>query len=311
MGGEIYTVTLKYFKLAIDRFMPYLLWLKNDTRDLKNIREIENHIEAYEEVKSKIESYNFDFSDPNKMFDGEPSDVENWMDETMLENLSRLSLRLLDSWKKELEQLKENKLRTDKDRIRIRELEGLIWPLETFSKEKSYLIGKHADKGILSFPGENRLTEDLNKNYEKSTETPVVGAEKLSSVIFSSELLSSIPPDVARLCDEFNFNYQNNKPNAAMLLLRRILPLTIVRKFQSLGKEDEIKNNDNEFFDTKTLLGKTEGLLSQKRIYTEIQGYKLLLDSSQHSYSLNVDMVDVEGCAVKIRLLLGDLFHKV
>jgi len=85
--------------------------------------------------------------------------------------------------------------------------------------------------------------------------------------------------------------------------------LAIVRKFQALNRELEIKKPDGDFLDTKGLLGQVEKLLSNKRIYKEIEGYKLLIDSSQHSYSLNVDDSDVEGAAIKIRVLLDDLFY--
>ena len=128
------------------------------------------------------------------------------------------------------------------------------------------------------------------------------------NIIFPKSLIQKVPKDIAVLCDEFNFNYQNGKPHAGILLLRRILPLSIVRKFQQIGRENEIKDGAGEFLDTKGLLGKVESLLTNKRIYKEIISYKILVDSSQHSYTLNVEMPDTEGAAVKIRVLLDDIF---
>ena len=125
--------------------------------------------------------------------------------------------------------------------------------------------------------------------------------------IFPKELLSKLPSDIQEICKEFNFNFENEKRWAALLLLRRLLPLSIVRKFQAIGKESEIKA-DGDYLDTKNLLGKVEKYLKEKRAYKDILISKILIDSSQHSYTFSPELSDVEGVAVKIRLLLDDLF---
>ncbi len=296
--GELFTATLKYFWLAIDRFMPQLMELEKSTSDKNEKEEILDLIEAYNDIQKQIDKYGLNYDDPNRSYDGEPHEVENWIGEEMLENLGRLSSRLLVSWKEEFEKLKGKKYMTDLNRERMYRLKNLIGPLEALSKEKSYMVGKYADKGPLIFPGEGKKEKIMQDNK----------IEDGNGIIFSRALLSKIPADVAILCDEFNFSYRNRKPNAGILLLRRILPLAIVRKFQAINKEFKIKDKNNDFLDTKALLGKVEGLLSQKRIYKELDGYKLLIDSSQHSYSLNVDISDAEGAAIKMRIFLDDLF---
>ena len=126
--------------------------------------------------------------------------------------------------------------------------------------------------------------------------------------IFPKKLLEKLPQDLKILCDDFNFNFDNNRPVASMLILRRLLPLSIVRKFQQINKETEIKDENGEYFETKKLLGKAEKLLPNKRIYKELMNYKILIDSAQHSYSINVQLSDVEGAAVKVRVFLGEIF---
>jgi len=295
---EIYTQTLKYFWLAIDRFMPVLSELEKSASNKDDKEEILDLMEAYSEIQGKIGKLNLNYDDPNRRYDGEPFGVRNWLSDEMLENLSRLTLRLLVSWKDELKKLQGKKYITDMNTKIISKLENLIWPLEALSKAGGYLVGKYNSKGPLVFPGEDKIkaTDHKEEIILKRTD------------IFSKDLISKIPPDLVILCDEFNFNFINNKPNAGMLLLRRILPLAIVRKFQILNKEVDIKTKEGDFADTKGLLGKVENLLSNKRIYKEIEGYKLLIDSSQHSYSINIDPSDVEGAAIKIRVLLDDLF---
>jgi hypothetical protein len=142
----------------------------------------------------------------------------------------------------------------------------------------------------------------ISKKYNKSN----VVINK--SVIFPGELIKKLPQDLKILCDDFNFNFENDRPVAGMLILRRILPLAIVRKFQKLNREDEIKDSNGDYFDTKALLGRVESLLSNKRIYKELISYKFLIDSSQHSYTINVQMPDTEGAAIKLRIFLDDIF---
>lgn len=92
-------------------------------------------------------------------------------------------------------------------------------------------------------------------------------------------------------------------------MLRKILPFSIVRKFQIENKENEIKDSKGDYLETKSLLGNVEKLLSNKRIFKEISNSKILLDSSQHSYTLTVDYTDVQGVALNLRVFLDDIFN--
>jgi len=129
-----------------------------------------------------------------------------------------------------------------------------------------------------------------------------------NKIIFPRELIEKLPKDLKILVDDFNFNFKNSRPVTGMLILRRILPLAIVRKFQKLNREAEVKDSNGDYFDAKALLGKVESLLSNKRIYNELMSYKTLIDSSQHSYTLSVQMSDTEGAAIKLRIFLDDIF---
>ncbi len=131
---------------------------------------------------------------------------------------------------------------------------------------------------------------------------------KDTDIIFPEELIIRLPQDVKLLADEFNSNFSNNRSNASMLILRRILPLSIVRKFQKDGRESEIKDRNGEYLAAKELLGKAENLMSQKRTYKELMTYKMLTDGVQHSYTLNIQMSDAKGAGVAVRIFLDDIF---
>ena len=152
----------------------------------------------------------------------------------------------------------------------------------------------------------NKLIDWLIKlNVEEKMKT--VG-EPTRGGIFPDKLIEKLPKDLKILADDFNFNFINQRPITGMLILRRMLPLAIVRKFQSLGREAEIKNKNGDYLDTKMLLGKVESLLKNKRIYKEIKNYKILIDSAQHSYAINIQMEDTGGAAIKLRVFLDDIF---
>ena len=125
--------------------------------------------------------------------------------------------------------------------------------------------------------------------------------------LFPRALVEVVPGALKTLCEEFDFNYQHGKSNAAMLLLRKILPLAVVRKFQQIGREAEIKSN-GEFLQTKDLLGKAQSIMSSSRIYDELMDVKFLIDSSQHNFSISSYMEDVYRPATAIRILLEDFF---
>lgn len=177
-------------------------------------------------------------------------------------------------------------------------------PNETFNpqlgidrvNQEGYLKDLEVARGLL-LAAKDDLEEMELTDHTAEDKTP----------IFPKELLGKLPKDVREICEEFNYNLGNKKRWAAMLLLRRLLPLSIVRKFQVMGKESEIIN-DGSYLDTKDLLGKAEEYSKEKKVYGEVAKYKIFTDSSQHSYTFSPELSDVEGTALKIRLLLGDLF---
>lgn len=294
---KIYTTTVKYFSLAIEQFLPELKELALHIKVKTKKSEINDLVEMYQDVKSALDALNLNCSDPNRIFSGEEWEVRVDLEDEVLKHLSGLTLRLLDSWRGELVKLESKSYKSEKTLHRIGELQELIRPLEAISKTGGYIIGKFAVDGPAKFPGEDEVDQSED-------EQPLLE----SSVVFPTELMKKLPRDIASLCDEFNFVHKNKKPLAGILLLRRILPLAIVRKFQQLGSESKIQDAQGEYLDTKALLGNVEGLLKNKRTYTEVMNYKLLVDASQHSYSLNIQMSDTEGAAIKIRVFLDHLF---
>lgn len=129
-----------------------------------------------------------------------------------------------------------------------------------------------------------------------------------SSTIFPNDLIKKLPDDLKMLCDDFNFNYSHKRSFPSMLILRLLVPRAIVRKFQKLGREHEIKKQNGEYLEPEALLNKAENLIANKRCVRELRNYKFLMDTAQHFYDVNMRFEDVGGAAIRVRVFLEELF---
>lgn len=294
---ELYGPTLKYIGLAIREFTPVLVELKSSASQ-DNKKKLEDLLEMYSDIAKKIDKFKLNFDDPNRFYTGEPAVIEINFSDDILESLSRLVIRLLEKWKSDLADIKNKPYLTEKNEERLHKLQELIWPLDATVKASGTLFNKHSSKGALIFPAEIK---------EKNT-PPAIEKNQEYVPLFPRALVELVPGALKTLCEEFDFSYQHEKPNASMLLLRKIIPLAIVRKFQQIGREKEIKLN-GEFLPTKALLGKAKEIMSSPRIYDQIIDYKFFIDSSQHIFSVSSHMEDIPRPATAIRIMLEDFFQ--
>ena len=293
---NLYTTTVKYIGLAIKEFLPVVRGLADSSSGTTK-EKLDELLEMYSDINSKISAYKLNFTDPNRFYGGEPVEIDLDINKDILENLMRLTLRLLGKWKEDFAKLKSKKYLTEQNKERLMELKELIWPLEALTKAPGLELNKYGSEGPLIFPGE--ISEKRGPKEEKPDDY---------IPLFPPLLTEIIPGGIKTLCEEFDFNYKSKNPNACMLLLRKILPLAIVRKFQQLGKEDDIKSN-GEYLPTMQLLGKAQTVMSSSRIYDEICNYKFLIDSSQHIFTVNVYMEDLPRPAIALRIMLEDFFQ--
>lgn len=297
--GSLYSNTVKYFRIAIQYFLPKI----QELTDLIPSPEISERLsdlkEFYQETAHKIDKFNLNLSDPNRTYDGEPHEIPfsslGIDTEKKLKNLVALTLRLLLEWKVKIQKLETKDILTEKMRDEIYVLRKQIETLDIFFNDSQFVLFKFKSNGPLKFPGEE-TPEQISQQSNENT-----------IMIFPEKIINKLPADLKKVCDEFNYVFGKEKPIAGMLLLRRLLPLTIVRYFNKENKEREIKTN-NEYLDTKALLDKVEPYIENKRVQRDILRYKLLIDSSQHSYSISIQQEDVLGAGVTMRAFLEQLF---
>ena len=136
------------------------------------------------------------------------------------------------------------------------------------------------------------------------------GSKEKRGNLFPKEVIEKMPDKkIKETCKEFNFNYRNENPVACILLLRRLVPLSIIKKFLMENLEDEIKNNKNEFLGTSALVDKSNRFV-EPRLQGDVDGARTQLDSSQHLFSVSMTMTDAGDIGGKVRAFLDSLFEE-
>lgn len=185
---------------------------------------------------------------------------------------------------------------SEQDRLSKRTGVAFIHALCISSSSIDQVLGLIRDKLLA------RLSDMVTDTEDSSSATS-------DSIIFPQVLISRLPSDVKSLADDFNFNFSHERSCTCMLILRRMLPLAIVRKFQRDDNEDEVRNPQKDsYLQTKKLLEKAKSLVKEQRVYKELANYKSLLDASQHSYTLNAEISDAQGTGIALRTFLEELF---
>jgi hypothetical protein len=123
--SKFQTHTVKYYRLAIQKFFPVVEKLySKSTGKIKC--ELRNLIEMYNDVAKKIDMLKLNLEDPNRFYDDEDNNVELQLNDKNIENFSRLTLRLLREWEKEVEVIKNKDYLTQEDKDKHYKLKSLI-----------------------------------------------------------------------------------------------------------------------------------------------------------------------------------------
>ncbi|PJA89522.1 MAG: hypothetical protein CO137_03800 [Candidatus Magasanikbacteria bacterium CG_4_9_14_3_um_filter_32_9] len=156
--GELFTTTVKYYRLAINEFLPYLENIVNEELTKETKEEIKDLINDYKDIAKKIDRFNLNLEDPNKFYDNEPYDIplnELGLNDEVIKDLSALVLRMLNIWKSKKEKLEKKNYLTESNKITYYKLKNLIWPLEACFNNEQTLFFKHRENDVFIFPGES------------------------------------------------------------------------------------------------------------------------------------------------------------
>jgi len=128
-------------------------------------------------------------------------------------------------------------------------------------------------------------------------------------VIIPTTVLKLLTKDLVQHCNELNENLEAENWISSMLLMRKTLPLAIIRKFQKDNKEKNIKYSNGEYLNSEKLLEKSQNLV-EPRIYKEIKEIKFLYDSIQHIFNFFPGRTDISPATIRLRVFLEDLFKR-
>lgn len=202
------------------------------------------------------------------------------------------------------------------DKEDIRPLFSLAWLEEPKNLNGlwSYLHGTkkvlvRKDKGFVL---NREVYKRLQKSYLTSLPTPKVRKElkrvgKGNIVKIPAQISKKFPKDLVRHCNELNDNLDAENWISSMLLMRKILPLSIIRKFQKDNKEANLKDSNNEYFGSKKLLEKAKNLV-QPRTFKELGEIRFLFDSIQHNFKFLPRKTDISPASIRLRVFLEELF---
>ncbi len=154
---------------------------------------------------------------------------------------------------------------------------------------------------------------DLYKKYEK-----FFGSNELIDLINSNNsvqdfiillnLTEKIPNDIQELYKELDKCFQGNLKYACMYLIKEILALSIIRKFQKENIEAELHNpSNNEYYNIAILLNKSQKFI-EPDLYNELLAIKSINNSVQNDFTSTISDTEINYIIPKLRSLIINLF---
>ena len=293
-GIQIDSITAKFIYCAIEKYQPTVHELRHS--DDPRAGEAADVNDLFVDVREVLESQLVSFDDPTRAESGEADEVRLTLDLSALEVLCRTVNSLRDYWRQNLESLQRRSYKNQETRGKIRFLAKALDLLDHLYGQPGRLFSRFARHGTLTLLEREQRPEHAEGIVEPD-DAPAL----------PPELIARLPEDVQALCNELNFNCLDARPLASMLLMRRLLPLCIVRAFQARNQEEHLKERGT-FAEAKQLVGKAHGAGAiDSGAYSKVVAQKILLDATQHDYSFSANMKDVAITLNCLRVTLGQI----
>lgn len=167
-------------------------------------------------------------------------------------------------------------------------------------KGKGFVLSREIYKKLDQLYSESISKTKIRKKLEKIAQGRII--------IIPPETLKKLPKDLTQHCNELNGNLEAENWISSMLLMRKILPLSIIRKFQKDNRETELKDSNNEYFGSKKLLEKAKEFI-QPRTYKELKDIKFLFNGVQHIFTFRPRKTDISPASTRLRVFLEALFR--
>lgn len=115
-----------------------------------------------------------------------------------------------------------------------------------------------------------------------------------------------------KLCCQANHCYENNCYDACATMLRRILEILLIKSYENLKIEDEIKDADGNYFMLERICNnaKTNRTLGLSRVKNDLNSIRDLGNFAAHKILYNTTKQDIDNKRDKLRALLEELLYK-
>lgn len=124
------------------------------------------------------------------------------------------------------------------------------------------------------------------------------------------EIWNSTRGYIEKICVQLNGAYQYGFYDCAAVMIRRIIETLIIEAYEKLGREVEIKGEDNDYLMLGKLIEKTtasSGLSISRETKKGLKEIKKLGDLSAHNRRFNAKKNDIDRINDSLRMAFEDL----
>jgi len=174
-------------------------------------------------------------------------------------------------------------------------------------KSKHFVRGTTKNTFRLSISAHDVLKQqypDLSESEE------VVSDDSLLPEILFEEARR---PYLKKIAQQMNAAYENNLFDACALMMRRLLEILLIHAFQNLASEDDIKDQDGDYVNLKTLVNKAKSskeISLSSSVRKSIDDFRELGNLSAHRITYNCRRDDIRPIRLEYRALIEELLYK-
>lgn len=134
---------------------------------------------------------------------------------------------------------------------------------------------------------------------------------KSNSEFIDEILFKSSPTYIKNLVKQINCAYANNLFDAVAVLIRRVFEILLIKSYQNIGIEDDIKNNGNYVMLEKIIDNAiVNKKLALSRSRSDLNLIRNVGNYSAHKLEYNANKNDIDKIKNKYRVIIEELLYK-
>lgn len=174
------------------------------------------------------------------------------------------------------------------------------------ASSKDFVRGSSKGRHRLAVKTQKRLREslpDINESEEIISDDTM-----LPEILFKETRRQYL----VKIAQQINSAYENNLFDACALMMRRLLEILLIHTFQHLGIEDEIRDDEGNFLNLKSLINKAKSgshVSLSPNTRRNIDGYRELGNLSAHLITYNCRRNDIKPMRMDYRAIVEELLY--